>query len=94
MERLINEVHMLGLNKASLEERGAATARTIQAIQDACSLSSRPCVQVTTTHRLQIMLICQGYPHMSGTVHIKAAGTIIKIQAQLCHELLQCQKLD
>ncbi|KAK9821359.1 hypothetical protein WJX74_003161 [Apatococcus lobatus] len=46
VERLINEVHMLGLKKASLEERKAATRRTIAAIQDACSLSLRPCIQM------------------------------------------------
>ena len=46
MERLINEVHMLGLKKASLAEREAATLRTVAAIQDACSVSLRPCIQV------------------------------------------------
>ncbi|KAK9867665.1 hypothetical protein WJX84_001906 [Apatococcus fuscideae] len=42
VERLIDQVHTLGLKKASLRAREAATQQAIQAIHDACFECSRP----------------------------------------------------
>ncbi|KAK9850816.1 hypothetical protein WJX84_012333 [Apatococcus fuscideae] len=42
VEKLIDEVYTLGVKGVWLSERQAATKRTVQAIQDACALCSKP----------------------------------------------------
>ena len=65
VEKLIDDVYMLGVKGVSLSERQAATKRTVQAIQDACALCSRPSSQVLRLFHahgicLPVQCICLG----------------------------------
>ena len=53
VEKLVAEVHRLGTEGAALAKREAAAQQTIQAIQDTCSLSSRPDSQVQPEQALK-----------------------------------------